>query len=84
MGPAKATMRPETDRTLQTMNIFITCWLFLFLIQNKVVHSYNSSTWEVEREKPGVQCHLWLHSKFETNPGYISPCFLKVEQMGFH
>lgn len=35
MGPAMATMRPETDRTLQTMNRFIT-QLFLFLIQNKV------------------------------------------------
>lgn len=29
------------------------------------------SNWEAEADGSGVQCQLWLHSKFEASMGYV-------------
>lgn len=33
---------------------------------------------EIEAEGSEVQVYPWFHRQFETNSGYITPCFNKI------
>jgi hypothetical protein len=46
------------------------------------VHACDPITWEVERGRPEVRGHSWIHSKFQVSLRHVRPClkFKKKER----